>query len=205
LGSGPCHHRAVSSQTLGTEWFIVLGLLIAVPLVLWTAYRGHAGWLTVLVRFAFAAYVVVIVGLVFTPFPLPPWTPLPESSLSGYRPWPYPWVNIVPSYTIRSALRLGFDSQSGRGLLGNVLAFVPFGIFLPIVWPRSRSLIGMFAVALAISVTIEAGQLGLSLLIRYPYRAADVDDVLLNVLGISLGYAAYRASVAVLSGGRSVQ
>jgi glycopeptide antibiotics resistance protein len=195
----------VSSQTLGTESFIVVGLLLAIPLVLWTAYLGRVGWFTVLIRLAFAAYVVAIVGLVFTPFPLPPWTPLPVESLSGYRPWPYPWVNIVPTYTIRTALRLGLDSYPGRALLGNVLALIPFGIFLPMVWPRFRSVTAMLAVALAISLGIEAGQLGLSLLIRYPYRAADVDDVLLNVIGMILGYAAYRALLAVVSRGRSLQ
>ena len=198
-------HRAVSSQTFGTESFVVLGLIVAVPFVVWGSWRGHVGWLSALVRLAFALYVVVLLGLLFTPFPLPPWTPLPEGSLAGFRPWPYPWASIVPTYTIRGALRLGLDGQSGRVLLGNVLAFVPFGLFLPMVWPRSRSLIGIVAAALAISLTIELGQLALSLLIRYPYRAADIDDVLLNVLGVTLGYAVFRAVTALLPGGRSRQ
>ena len=39
----------------------------------------------------------------------------------------------------------------------------------------------------------------------FPFRVADVDDVLLNVLGVALGYVVYRAVDAVLPSPRSVQ
>jgi len=196
----------VSQGLLSTNAFIILGLIVVLPLVLWTGWRRHVGWWRGLVHVAFAAYVVVIVGLVFTPFPLPPWTPASEAELStGYRPWPFPWVSILPFDTIRGALRFGVDWLPGRYVIGNVLAFAPFGVFLPILWPRCRSLTGIVAAALAISVAIEAAQLGLSLLIRSPYRVADIDDVLLNVLGVALGYAVYRTIVTVLPSRRSVQ
>lgn len=201
-----CHHRAVSSALLSTNGFVVIGLIVVVPLVLWSGRRRRVGWSLGLVRFAFAVYLVVIVGLVFTPFPLPPWTPATEAELStGYRPWPFPWVNVLPFDTIRGALRFGMEWQPGRYLLGNVLAFAPMGVFLPILWPRWRSLFGIVAAALAISVVIEAAQLGLSLLMGFPFRVADVDDVLLNVLGVALGYAVYRTLVALLPHDRSVQ
>lgn len=196
----------MSDILLPTSSFVFLGLIVVVPLVVWTGWRRHVGWLLGLVRLAFAVYVVVIVGLVFTPFPIPPWIPASEADLStGYRPWPFPWVNVLPFDTIDGALRFGVEWQPGRYLLGNVLAFAPFGVFLPMLWPRWRALIGIVAVALAISLAIEAVQLGLSLLMGFPYRVADIDDILLNVLGIALGYAAYRAIVAVIPGDRSFQ
>jgi glycopeptide antibiotics resistance protein len=195
----------VSGQ-LGTDAFIAFGLIVVVPLVLWAAWRNRVGWWRGLVVVAFAAYVVVIIGLVFTPFPLPPWTAFTDAQLdSSYRPWPFPWLNILPFDTIRGALRFGVQWQPGRYLLGNVLAFAPFGVFLPVLWPRWRSLIGIFVAAIAISIAIEAVQLGLSLLMGFPYRVADIDDVLLNVLGVTLGYVVYRAVVAVLPSPRSVQ
>lgn len=201
-----CHHPPVSNVLLPTNSFVFLALIVVVPLVLWTARRGRVGWWLGLVRLVFAVYLVVLIGLLFTPFPIPPWTPATEAELStGYRPWPFPWVNVRPFDTIRGALRFGVDWQPGRYLLGNVLAFAPFGIFLPVLWPRLRSLIAIVAAALAISVAIEAAQLGLSILMGFPYRVADVDDVLLNVLGVALGYAVYRSIVAVAPGRRSVQ
>ena len=183
----------MSTDTLPTTVFILLGLVFVMPLVAWMNRRDRIGrWLS-LARLAFAVYVVVLIGLLFTPFPFPPWTRLPEESLDGYRPWPFPWVNIVPFETITGALRYGLDWQPGRVLVGNVLAFAPFGVFLPILWPSRRSLISVVGAGLAISLALEAVQLAVSLLIGAPYRVADVDDVIINVLGVVLGYGLDRA------------
>jgi len=183
----------VTADALPTTVFILLGLVVVLPLVAWVNRRDRIGrWLS-LVRLAFAVYLVVLIGLLFTPFPFPPWTRLPEESLDDYRPWPFPWVNIVPFETISGALRYGLDWQPGRVLVGNVFAFAPFGVFLPALWPRRRTLISVVAAGLAISLALEAVQLGLSLLIGAPYRVADVDDVIINVLGVALGFGLYRA------------
>ena len=182
----------MSTDTLPTTVFILLGLAFVVPLVAWMNRRDGIGRGLSIVRLAFAVYVVVLIGLLFTPFPFPPWTRLPEEALDDYRPWPFPWVNIMPFETITGALRYGLDWQPGQVLVGNVLAFVPLGVFLPILWPSRRSLISVVAAGLAISLALEAVQLGLSLLIGAPYRVADVDDVIINVLGVALGYGLYR-------------
>lgn len=180
-------------DTLPTTVFILLGLLFVLPLVAWMNRRDRIGrWLS-LARLGFAVYLVVLIGLLFTPFPFPPWTRLPDESLDDYRPWPFPWINVVPFETISGALRYGLDWQPGRVLVGNVLAFAPFGVFLPLRWPTRRSLISVVAAGIAISLALEAVQLGLSLLIGAPYRVADVDDVIINVLGVALGYGLYRA------------
>ena len=69
---------------------------------------------------------------------------------------------------------------------GNVMLFFPLGVLLPLVLRRVRFWRGM-RIALAISVSIE--------LLQYlssawgSYRAADVNDVILNVAGAALGLA----------------
>jgi glycopeptide antibiotics resistance protein len=69
---------------------------------------------------------------------------------------------------------------------GNVMLFFPLGILLPLVWRRLRFWRGI-QIAIALSASIE--------LLQYlssawgSYRAADVNDVILNVLGASLGLA----------------
>ena len=69
---------------------------------------------------------------------------------------------------------------------GNVMLFFPLGILLPLVWPRLRFWRGML-IAIALSCSIE--------LLQYlssawgSYRAADVNDVILNVAGAGLGLA----------------
>ena len=63
---------------------------------------------------------------------------------------------------------------------GNVLLFFPLGIFLPLVWKHLRFWRGI-QIAIALSISIE--------LVQYlsSSRSADVNDVILNGLGASLG------------------
>jgi glycopeptide antibiotics resistance protein len=70
-------------------------------------------------------------------------------------------------------------------LLGNVLLFVPLGLLLPIVL-KSVSVRAVAGWAFFLSVTIEVIQylqrfMGMK-------RSADVDDVILNVVGALIGY-----------------
>ena len=195
----------MGSDSVSTSAFILLGMIIVLPLVAWANGRDRIGRWSSSIRLLFAAYAVVLIGLLFTPFPLPPWTRLPAESLDGYRPWPFPWVNIVPFETIRVALRIGFEWQQGRVLVGNVLAFAPLGVFLPLIWPRFRSLLAVVGAGLAVSLALETVQLGLSLLVGTPYRVADVDDIIINVLGVALGYGLYRLISLLLPRDPTVQ
>jgi glycopeptide antibiotics resistance protein len=73
-----------------------------------------------------------------------------------------------------------------RNARGNVMLFFPLGILLPLVWGRLRFRRGI-GIAIALSFGIE--------LVQYlsspwgSHRAADVNDLVLNVLGASLGLA----------------
>jgi glycopeptide antibiotics resistance protein len=100
-------------------------------------------------------------------------------------------LNLDPLATIDRALELGPRSMAFRLLLGNVAAFLPLGLLLPMAarvrWPLGLVLIG----AVALSLAIELGQLAISVGLGYAYRSTDIDDVILNVVGALLGYAAY--------------
>ncbi len=67
-------------------------------------------------------------------------------------------------------------------VVGNVLAFVPCGFLLPAVSRRCRWIYGCAAVGLLISFTIECTQL------IFRVGSFDVDDLLLNTLGVILGF-----------------
>jgi len=87
-------------------------------------------------------------------------------------------------------------------LLGNVAAFVPFGVLVPLAWGRRLRWWQVLAAGVALSVGIEVAQFAF-----VPARAADVDDVVLNALGIAAGLALGRIALdapgrcAVLSTG----
>ena len=67
-------------------------------------------------------------------------------------------------------------------LEGNVLAFLPFGFFLPIVFTRCRRLWIVVLITACFSVCVELIQLVTMV------GSCDIDDVLLNTLGGLLGY-----------------
>jgi glycopeptide antibiotics resistance protein len=85
-------------------------------------------------------------------------------------------------------LREGSSARSFcvRNAGGNVALFFPLGILIPLVWRRLSFRSGM-GIAVALSFGIE--------LVQYlssawgSYRAADVNDFILNVFGASLGLA----------------
>lgn len=74
-----------------------------------------------------------------------------------------------------------------RNLVGNLVLLLPLGLVGPIVFPWMDRWMHVLLAAVAISVAIETAQLWV------PDRSADVDDLLLNVVGAMLGYAILSA------------
>lgn len=93
----------------------------------------------------------------------------------------YTRVNMIPFQTIRFYLfsgRVPF-SVAARNILGNILAFAPLGILIPLI-RRDLSIPFTLATAFAISAAIELIQL------RTGLGSCDIDDVILNVFGAML-------------------
>jgi glycopeptide antibiotics resistance protein len=101
-------------------------------------------------------------------------------------------VQLVPLRGIAAILASGTPGAIVWLVGGNILVFAPFGFMLPIVTPRADGWRRAGLAGLALSVTIEATQLAGSLLVGYAYRVTEVDDVLLNVLGVLAGFSLYR-------------
>ena len=107
--------------------------------------------------------------------------------------------NLVPFHTIVSYLKADGYAVSASiravNLLGNVLVLVPFGVLLPLAFPKTDKWYRVFLWGSALIVLIEATQF-------FVGRAADIDDYILNILGVMLGYALLRLC---LYGVRSVR
>ena len=89
-------------------------------------------------------------------------------------------TNLVPLRAILHDLRHG-GMHCVVNLAGNVGAFVPIGFLMAMAWPGRTSPARVATACLAISVLVETLQY------RSGLRTADVDDVILNVLGGWLG------------------
>jgi glycopeptide antibiotics resistance protein len=105
-------------------------------------------------------------------------------------------LNLEPFATIDRALQLGPRSGSFRLMLGNIAAFVPLGVLLPMAIRSKWSLAVVFVTAFALSSAIELGQLAVSVGLGYAYRSTDVDDIILNVCGALVGFAVLAAAMA---------
>lgn len=75
----------------------------------------------------------------------------------------------------------------------NCLLTVPFGFGLNFVAPvRAKDFLWL---SLAVGLGIETIQLIIGLLLGYPYRIIDVNDAILNALGVLMGYGIFRVFV----------
>ena len=68
-------------------------------------------------------------------------------------------------------------------VVGNAVLFIPSGIVLPVIYKKLDCFWKVVAVGALISLCMEILQL------PFPSRATDVDDLILNTLGVAVGYA----------------
>ena len=91
-------------------------------------------------------------------------------------------VNLVP---LKHLFRFGSMRDLVWNVVGNAAMFVPSGIVLPIVYPKLNRFWKALAAGALISLCIEILQL------PFASRASDVDDIILNTLGVAVGYGIY--------------
>ena len=102
--------------------------------------------------------------------------------------------NLIPFHEIGRFLKyretLGFTAVF-LNLAGNVLAFVPFGMMLPLLSHRCRSFWYVTLLGFEFSLLVEVIQLVSKV------GSFDVDDLLLNTIGGAIGYLCYLVMRAI--------
>lgn len=97
-------------------------------------------------------------------------------------------INIVPFKTITEyilnphnlSLRIRYTN-----ILGNILAFIPFGFFSTVIFKKLRGTKQIITVSCIFSLCIEVIQL------LFLVGSFDIDDIILNTIGGFLGYIIY--------------
>ena len=88
-------------------------------------------------------------------------------------------MNLIPLMHL-------LDYNNARDIVwniaGNVTMFIPSGIVLPVVYKKLNSFGKVVAAGTFISLCIEILQL------PFASRASDIDDLILNTLGVAVGY-----------------
>jgi len=71
-------------------------------------------------------------------------------------------------------------------VVGNVVAFVPFGFTFPIISPRNNKFINITLLSMEMTLGVEIVQL------MFKVGSFDIDDIFLNVSGAVAGYVLFR-------------
>jgi glycopeptide antibiotics resistance protein len=153
-----------------------LGILILSAVLVIFRRRKHS--LAYLVSFSIF-WVYVMVALDKTFFPL---------QINGQ------YVDVMKQEPLFSQVNLlpFFFSTHGLSVAGyfvilnNILLTVPFGLGLNFL--RHLRVKNILWLAIAVGLGIEALQLVITLILCYPYRVVDINDVWLNALGVLIGY-----------------
>lgn len=116
-----------------------------------------------------------------------------------YREYLKAHINVIPFHTVRlmvqgAATRLERFGDTWllrfavKNLGGNLLLFVPLGLFLPCIWKGMRSYAKFALTVICAIAVVETLQLITTL------GSMDIDDLIFNVTGASLGYGIWRLS-----------
>ncbi len=90
--------------------------------------------------------------------------------------------NLIPFRSMSAQIERITQWWALKNLLGNIIPFIPFGFLLPIAYKKFSSMISIFFTGLASILLIEIFQFFTKL------GNFDVDDIILNMIGIVCGY-----------------
>ncbi len=134
-----------------------------------------------LMKTAFALYALIMLWLLFG-------QRIGNVSVGDYWETVGRNVNLVPFETVGRFVRSMLHPRNDRAFFeavknlgGNVILFIPFGFFVPAVFGKMKKPAMTFLFGSACIVAVEIVQLFTLL------GKCDIDDVILNVIGIAIG------------------
>jgi glycopeptide antibiotics resistance protein len=127
------------------------------------------------------AYLLLLTRLIVFKFPDWIMTTLTNWSVEGLLR-SIRWSNMIPFRNIGSALFNPELPVELPLLIYNIIAFMPLGFLLPLIWDRAKNWRVVLLGGLMVSLTFEVVQI-ITLL-----GTGDIDDVILNVMGTLIGY-----------------
>lgn len=138
------------------------------------------------IKLFFAIYILIVIKVIIFKYPYQDMLALAAGWQRGVVWQGLGTANFMPFKTIKMYIDYSYKLNSVENLAGNVLVFVPFGFLFPFVAREGEKFFVMFLNAFVFVLGIEVFQLFSA------FGAFDVDDILLNCLGASLGFGVYR-------------
>ena len=102
-------------------------------------------------------------------------------------------INLQPFLTVGNYWKVLCHRSNQQALMhsiinlgGNIFLFIPIGVFLPRIYPKLRNYFRFICACFGIMFLVEVLQLFTLL------GSFDVDDLILNLFGMSLGFICYH-------------
>jgi hypothetical protein len=89
--------------------------------------------------------------------------------------------NLHPGRSLKAYLDQPELRDAVKQIGGNIVLGVPFGVLLPVVFPKTRGMLRVLALTAAVMLLVELVQGATG-------RSFDIDDVILNTTGALVGY-----------------
>jgi glycopeptide antibiotics resistance protein len=160
----------------------ILILFLALPFV----WQKTKSWTYLLLSACFGYYIIFALDKVFFPLPI---SGNYADSLRSYNALWVDNLNLIPFHFGR----FGTFESTAETMFLNILLTLPFGFGLNfLVHSRAKHFLW---IAPALGIGLEATQLAISYLLGFVYRVIDVNDVLMNMLGVWIGYALFRVFI----------
>lgn len=99
-------------------------------------------------------------------------------------------LNLIPLSWLRASEGMSEEKMLVQAV-ANIIMFIPFGCSLPLLFSRLRSFGRSAMIVFTVSFMIEFVQYFLG-------ASADIDDILLNLIGGMLGYCLFKVSFSYL-------
>lgn len=104
-------------------------------------------------------------------------------------------INLIP---IKNTIATFMHSEAGvmnsvRNVVGNIIAFMPLGFFIPLLFDKFNNYKKVLKIGFISSLAIETTQLFIGL------NVCDVDDIIYNTLGALAGFICFKTFEMIIS------
>jgi glycopeptide antibiotics resistance protein len=156
--------------------------------------KKHLTWDQNLVYSLFFIYIIAVIDVTLLPLPMN--RRLIADSLKFHNE---ELNNFIPFKSITAIINnpIGIDITL-RQLGGNILLAALFGFFIPRVLNRLNNIWKTLLIGFLFGLSIECCQKILSFIIGLSYRPFDVDDILLNLIGVVIGYVVLKLCLPII-------
>lgn len=137
----------------------------------------------------FLLFLYLLGVLAVTLFPIPV---TPASLMQRHLSPGQPFYNLIPFDTIGFMLKGPDHFNAFLNIAGNIALFGPFGFLIPHLFKKLNRASRIIPLGFAVTFIVESCQFLISYTLNIFFRSFDVDDLMLNTLGVIIGFMFFR-------------